>query len=337
MKSIKEVCFFLLATFLLTTASIVKAQQPKKIPRIGFLTTTSASSQGLRLEAFRQGLKDLGYTEGQTITIEYRFAEGKSDRISNLAAELVRLKVDVIVTGGPSSTGAAKEASSTIPIVMAFDTDPIGNGFVASLARPGRNITGLSTVAPDISGKQLELLKEIVPKLSLVAVFAGNTTGNKQALGEIELAAKAFGVKLQYVDLRLPKDIETGFQAASKLRADAGLVFTNRFTIVRQTQVAELAVKSRLPVIFPQSEYVEAGGLMAYGVSMTDLYCRAATYVDKILKGTKPADIPVEQPMKFEFVINLKAAKQIGLTIPPNVLVRADRVIKEASAQAGGR
>jgi putative tryptophan/tyrosine transport system substrate-binding protein len=178
-----------------------QAQQPKKVPRIGFLTTTSASSQGLRLEAFRQGLKDLGYTEGQTITIEYRFAEGKSDRISNLAAELVRLKVDVIVTGGPSSTGAAKEASSTIPIVMAFDTDPIGNGFVASPARPGRNITGSSTVAPDISGKQLELLKEIVPKLSLVAVFAGNTTGNKQALGEIELAAKAFGVKLQYVRL----------------------------------------------------------------------------------------------------------------------------------------
>jgi len=305
-----------------------EAQRPKKVPRIGFLTTTSASSQALRLEAFRQGLKDLGYTEGQTITIEYRFAEGKSDRISNLAAELVRLKVDVIVTGGPSSTGAAKEATATIPIVMAFDTDPVGNGFVASLARPGRNITGLSTVAPDISSKQLELLKEIVPKLSLVAVFGGNTTGNKQALRDIELAAKAFGVKLQHVDLRGSKDIETGFEAANKGRADAVLVLSNVYTLAQKTQVAELAVKSRLPVIFPQREYVEAGGLMTYGVSLTDLYRRAASYIDKILKGTKPADIPVEQPIKFEFIINLKAAKQIGLTIPPNVLARADKVIK---------
>ena len=240
----------------------------------------------------------------------------------------MRLKVDVIVTGGPSSTGAAKEATATIPIVMAFDTDPVGNGFVAGLARPGRNITGLSTVAPDISSKQLELLKEIVPKLSLVAVFGGNTTGNKQALRDIELAAKAFGVKLQHVDLRGSKDIETGFEAANKGRADAVLVLTNAYTLAQKTQVAELAVKSRLPVIFPQREYVEAGGLMTYGVSMTDLYRRAATYVDKILKGAKPADLPVEQPIKFEFIINLKAAKQIGLTIPPNVLARADKVIR---------
>ena len=240
----------------------------------------------------------------------------------------MRLKVDVIVTGGPSSTGAAKEATATIPIVMAFDTDPVGNGFVASLARPGRNITGLSTVAPDISSKQLELLKEIVPKLSLVAVFGGNTTGNKQALRDIELAAKAFGVKLQHVDLRGSKDIETGFEAANKGRADAVLVLSNVYTLAQKTQVAELAVKSRLPVIFPQREYVEAGGLMTYGVSLTDLYRRAASYIDKILKGTKPADIPVEQPIKFEFIINLKAAKQIGLTIPPNVLARADKVIK---------
>jgi putative ABC transport system substrate-binding protein len=315
---------FTLCALLFVLCVSAEAQQPKQVP----LTTTSASSQGLRLEAFRQGLKDLGYTEGQTITIEYRFAEGKRDPISNLAAELVRLKVEVIVTGGPSSTRAAKEASSLIPIVRAFDPDPIGNGFVASLARPGRNITGLSTVASEISGKQLELLKEIVPTLSRVAVFGGNTTGNEQSLKEIELAAKTFGVKLQHVDLRSAKDIETGFQAASKLRADAALVLTNRFTITRQTQVAELAIKSRLPVIFPQSEYVEPGGLMSYGVSMTDLYRRAATYVDKILKGTKPADLPVEQPMKFEFVINLKTAKQIGLTIPPNVLARADRLIR---------
>jgi putative ABC transport system substrate-binding protein len=301
-----------LLTILFAFCFSSEAQQPEKIPRIGFVTTTSASSQALRLEAFRLGLKDLGYTEGQTISIQYRFAEGKLDRISNLAAELVRLKVDVIVTGGPASTSAAKEATATIPIVMAFDTDPVGNGFVVSLARPGRNITGLSTVAPDVSGKQLELLMETVPKLSLVAVFAGSTPGNEQTFREIELAANAFGVKVQHLHLRVPKDIETGFEAATKLRADAILVLTNSFTLARQTQVAELAVKNRLPVIFPQREYVEAGGLMTYGISLTDLYRRAATYVDKILKGAKPADLPVEQPKKFELIVNLKTASKSG-------------------------
>ncbi len=283
-----------------------------------------------RTEAFRQGLRELGYVEGKNIVIELRSAEGKLDRLPALAAELVRLKVDVIVTGGPTATRAAKEATSTIPIVMAQDTDPVGNGFVASLARPGGNITGLSTFAPELSGKRLELLKETIPKLSRVAVFGTSTyPGNAQSLKEVELAAKAFGVKLQYLDVLSPKDIETAFQAAGKGRADAVLMMVSG-AIARdhRTEIIELAVKNRLPVIYEGGHYVEAGGLMTYGVNFNDLDRRAATYVDKILKGAKPADLPVEQPIKFEFIVNLKAAKQIGVTIPPNVLVRADRVIK---------
>ena len=241
----------------------------------------------------------------------------------------MRLKVDVIVTGGPAATRAAKEATVTIPIVMAQDTDPVANGFVASLARPGGNITGLSTLAPELSGKQLELLKEIVPRLSRVAVLGNSTIpGNAQALKEMELAAGAFKVQLQYVDVLDLKDIETAFRAASKGRADAVLVLGNPIFLSQRIQIADLAVKSRLPAIYDRPEYVEDGGLMTYGVNINELYRRAATYVDKILKGAKPADLPVEQPTKFELVINLKAAKQIGLTIPPNVLARADKVIK---------
>jgi len=306
-----------------------EAQQPTKVPRIGYLTASSLSAQSARIEAFRQGLRELAYVEGKNIVIEYRTAEGKTERLPDLAAELVRLKVDVIVTGGPTVTRAAKEATSTIPIVMALDFDPVGSGFVASLARPGGNITGLSTLSPEISGKQLELLKEIVPRLSRVAVLGSSTTpGNAQSLRETELAAGAFGVQLQYLDVRDPKDIETAFRAASKGRAEAVLVLASPVLNSHRTQVAELTVKSRLPGIYWQSEWVENGGLMSYGASINDLYRRAATYVDKILKGAKAADLPVEQPKKFEFIINLKAAKQIGLTIPPNVLVRADKVIK---------
>ena len=314
---------------LFALCSSAEAQQPTKVPRIGYLTGVSLSANSARIEAFRQGLRELGYVEGKNIVIEWRSAEGKLDRLPALAAELVRLKVDVIVTAGPPATRAAKEATITIPIVMAQDTDPVGNGFVASLARPGGNITGLSTLAPEISGKRLELLKEIVPRLSRVAVLGTSThPGNAQALRELELAAEAFGVQLQYLDVLGPKDIETAFRAASKGRADAVLVLASPILNSQRTQVADLAVKNRLPAIYRQSEYVEAGGLMTYGVNLTDLFRRAATYVDKILKGAKPADLPVEQPTKFEFIINLKAAKQIGLTIPPNVLVRADRVIK---------
>jgi putative tryptophan/tyrosine transport system substrate-binding protein len=305
------------------------AQQPTKVPRIGFLSAPSPSAVSARAEAFRQGLRELGYVEGKNIVIEYRYAEGKLDRFPALAAELVRLKVDVIVTGTSAGTRSAKEATAAIPIVMAQDGDPVGNGFVASLARPGGNITGLSSLAPEISGKRLELLKEIGPKFSRVAVFGNSTSpGTAQSLKESELAAGAFGVHLQYLDVRNPKDIETAFPAASKGRADAVLILASPVFNVQRKQIIDLAVKSRLPVIYYAPEWVQDGGLMSYGVSYTDMYRRAATYVDKILKGTKPADLPVEQPKKFEFIINLKAAKQIGLTIPPNVLARADKVIK---------
>ena len=321
--------FWLLITVLLTTLSSASAQQSEKIPRIGFLVAGSPSTIAPRLDAFRLGLRVLGYTEGKNILLEFRYAEGKVDRMPDLATQLVRLKVDIIFSTGPQSTRAAKQATSTIPIVMAFDNDPVGNGFVASLARPGRNITGLSTLAPEISGKQLEILKEIVPKLSRIAVFGTSTQpGSAQALKEVELAAEALGVKLQFLDILGPHDIESAFGAAAKGRAEALLVLNSPVFNAQRTQIIDLAAKNRLPTIFWAPEFVEAGGLMTYGVSFSDLYRRAAVYVDKILKGATPADLPVEQPTKFELVINLKAAKQIGLTIAPNVLARADKVIR---------
>ena len=320
----------LIAVVLLAVAVIADAQQPKKVPRIGILHGASASSVAARAAAFRQGLRELGYVEGKNIVIEWRYAEGKVDSLPALAAELVGLKVDIIVTTGPIVTRAAKEATSTIPIVMTNEGDPVGTRFVASLARPGGNITGLSTLAPELGGKRLELLKEIISQLSRVAVFGTSTLpDNAQRLKEVELAAKAFGVKLQYLDVLGPKDIETAFRAAVKGRADAMLwQVAGGVANAHRTQILELAVKSRLPAIYHNSAYVDAGGLMTYSPSATDLDRRAATYVDKILKGAKPGDLPIEQPKKFEFIINLNAAKQIGLTIPPNVLVRADKVIK---------
>jgi len=302
-----------------------EAQQPTKIPRIGYLGVNRTN----RTEAFRQGLRELGYIEQKNIVIEYRFAKGELNRLSELAADLVRLKVDVIVTAGAAATRPAKEATVTIPIVMANDNDPVGSGFVVSLAHPGGNITGISNFSPEISGKQLELLKEIVPRVSRVAVLGElNNPGNAQALRDMELAAGIIRVQLQTLDVRGPNDIATGFQAANKGRADAMLVLGGPVTTSQIGLIAELAAKSHLPAIYPQSDYMDAGGLMFYGVSINDLFRRAATYVDKILKGARPADIPVERPTKFEFIINLKAAKQIGLTIPPNVLVRADKVIR---------
>jgi putative ABC transport system substrate-binding protein len=326
----KKILVWLLVTLFVANVSVAQAQQPTKIPRIGYLSATALSAIPARVEAFRQGLRELGYVEGKNIVIEWRSGEGKEDRLRALAAELVRLKVDIIVTSGPTGTRPAKEATNTIPIVMTQDPDPVGSGFVASLARPGGNITGLSTLAPEISGKRLELLKETVPKLSRVAVFGTSTQpGYAQVLKELELAAGALKVKLQYLDILGPKDIETAFRAASKGRAQAVLMLVaGAFANPQRTQIAELAVKSRLPVIHNRREFVEAGGLMTYGVNLNDLDRRAATYVDKILKGRTPADLPVEQPMKFEFIINLQAAKKIGLTIPPNVLVRADKVIR---------
>jgi len=309
-------------------AGVIEAQQPTKIPRIGYLAALSLSANTARDEAFRQGLRELGYVEGTNIVIEWRYAGGKLDRLPALAAELVRLKIDVIVSGGPAVTRAAKQATLTIPIVMALDTDPVGNGFVASLAHPGGNITGLATLAPELSGKQLELLKEIIPRLSRVAVLGHSPEpGNAQSLKEVELAAKAFEGKLQYLNILDPKDIESAFQAARKGRADAVLVLTSPI-LTQRKHIADLAVKSRLPAIYDRREFVDDGGLMSYGTNYADLNRRVATYVDKILKGAKPADLPVERPQKFELIINLKAAKQIGLTIPPNVLARADKVIR---------
>lgn len=319
----------LVAVVMLAVAVIAQAQQAKKVPRIGFLGAASPSVLTARVEAFRQGLREFGYVEGKNIVIELRSAETKLDRLPALAAELVSLKVDVIVTAGPLPTRSAKEATSTIPIVMAFDTDPVGNRFVASLARPGGNITGLSDFAPEISGKGLDLLRETVQKISRVAVLGTSTRpGNAQSLKESELAAAALGIKLQHLDVLSSKDIETAFRAARNEHADGALVLQSSIHFSQRTQIAELAVKSRLPALYSRRENVEDGGLMSYGVHLPDLDRRAAIYVDKILKGTKPADLPVEQPTKFEFIINLKAAKQIGLTIPPNVLVRADRVIR---------
>jgi putative ABC transport system substrate-binding protein len=320
--------FALIATLFAPSVS-VQAQQPRKVSRIGWLGGASASAVASRLDAFRQGLRELGYVEGKNIVIELRAAEAKPDQLPALAAELVRLKVDVIVTGGPLPTRSAKEATSTIPIVMAFDTDPVGNRFVASLARPGGNITGLSDFAPEISGKGLELLKETVPRLSRVAVLGTSTRpGNAQSLKETELAAVELRIKLQQLDVLIPTDIETAFRAAANEHADGALVLQSAIHFSQRTKIAELAVKSRLPATYPRREFVEDGGLMSYGVNIADLDRRAATYVDKILKGATPADLPVEQPTKFEFVINLRAAKQIGLTIPPNVLARADKVIR---------
>jgi len=329
-KAIKKTIFgFVLCATLLVLSLPAEAQQPKKVARIGFLRSLPLSANPYRIDAFRQGLRELGYVEGKNIVIEGRSAEEKLDRLPALAAELVRLKVDVIVTPGPTPTRAAKAATATIPIVMTQDPDPVGNGFVASLARPGGNITGLSNLAPEISGKQLELLKETVPKLSRVAVLGTSTVpGQAILLREVGLAAGPLSVQLQSLDVLGPKDIETAFRAASNERAEAFIVLIGGILSAQIPRILEYVAKNRLPAIYSQPQYVEAGGLMSYGVNLTDLDRRAATYVDKILKGAKAGDLPVEQPKKFEFVINLKAAKQIDLMIPPNVLARADKVIK---------
>ena len=324
-----KITTFAVAALVLGLFSPAEAQQPKKVPRIGYLSATSPSVNPSRVEGFRQGLRELGYVEGKNIIIEWRYAEGKLDRVGGLAADLVRLKVDVIVTAGPTATPAVKKATATIPVVMGYDNDPVGSGFVSSLAHPGGNITGLSALFPELSGKRLELLKEILPRLSRVAVLGTSTQpGNAQALKEVELAARALRVQLQYLDVLNPKDVEIAFRAASKGRADAVLVLVGPVFNSHRIQVADLAVKNRLPAVYGQPQYVEDGGLLSYAPNYSDLFRRAATYVDKILKGAKPADLPVEQPTKFEFIINLKAAKQIGLMISPNVLARADKVIK---------
>ncbi len=324
-----KIVFLALSAMLFALCFSALAQQPAKVPRIGYLVGPSSASSA-RYDAFRQGLRELGYVEGKNIVIEWRSSEGNRDRQRALVAELVGLKVDVIVAVGAGDIRIAKQATTTIPIVMVQGGDPVGSGFVTSLARPGGNITGLATLRPELSGKRLELLKEVVPKLSRVALFGSSASpDHAQVLKEAELAAGALGVKLQSLDIRSPKDFEPSFQAALKGRAEAILVrVRGPILSPHRKEFAELAVKNRLPAIYEGLEEVEAGGLMSYGVNFPDLYRRAAVYVDKILKGRKPAELPVEQPTKFEFIINLKAAKQIGLTIPPNVLARADRVIR---------
>jgi putative ABC transport system substrate-binding protein len=325
----KNITVLTLSAMLFALCSVAEAQQPAKVPRIGFLAVAPLSTLAQRTDGFRQGLRELGYVEGKNIFVEWRSAEGNPDRVPKLAAELVQLKIDVIVTAGSRATHSAKAATVTIPIVMAQDPDPVGTGFVASLAQPGGNITGLSNLRPELSGKRVELMKEIVPKLARLAVLGTSSVpGNAQSLKEMELGASAVRVQLQYLDVLGPKEIETVFRAASKGRADAVLVLGSPFLLSHRIQVVDLALKSQLPAIYYSTEFVEDGGLMSYGVNINDLFRRAATYVDKILKGTKPADLSVEQPTKYELVINLKTAKQIGLTIPQSVLYRADRVIK---------
>jgi putative ABC transport system substrate-binding protein len=325
----KKVFVLALCPWLFALSVSVHAQQPGKIPRIGLQTDAPVSAVAARIEGFRQGLRELGYIEGKNIIIEWRSAEGKPERRSEIAAELVSLKPDVIVSSGPTVTRVLREATSTIPIVMAQDTDPVGSGFVASLARPGGNITGLSALAPEMSGKQLELLKQIMPKLSRVAIIGNSTNpGDAQTLRETVLAAGAYEIYLRYLDIQDVKEIEPVIRAAAKGRADALMVLGNPALNLQRKQVIDIVTKHRLPATYARPEYVEAGGLMTYGTNYPELFRRAATYVDRIIKGAKPADLPVEQPKKFELIINLKAAKQIGLTIPGRVLERADKVIK---------
>jgi putative ABC transport system substrate-binding protein len=316
-----------LSTLLFALSVSAQAQQAGKIFRIGFLDNSTASGIAVLLEAFRQELRKLGWIEGKNIAIEYRFSELKSERLPELAADLVRLNVDLIVTTGEPPARAAKSATTTIPIVMANAGDPVGSGFVASLARPGGNVTGLSNLGPELNSKRLEVLKDAIPKLARVGFLRGGGIGAQRR--EIRPAALALKLKLEEIETQPdPKGLESAFKTAKQKQVDAITMVTSRQFFAERKRIVELAVKYRLPAIYFQKEFVDEGGLMSYGADYEDLFRRAAVYVDKILKGAKPADLPVQQATKFEFVINLKAAKQIGLTIPPNVLARADRVIK---------
>jgi putative ABC transport system substrate-binding protein len=331
----KKIFVLALCAMLFALSSVARAQQTKKIPRIGYLSATGDSNNpNPNVEAFRQGLRDLGYIEGKNILVEYRYLEGKVDRLPGFVAELVQLKVDVLVSPIDTAIRAAKQATTTIPIVMVITGDPVAFGLVDSLARPGGNITGLTRLTRDLSGKRLELLKEAVPRITRVGVLwsGTNLSGSRRAPGirDYEAAARELEIQLQSLEVRSPNnpDFEAAFRDAAKGHASA--LITIRATVLSRypKRIADLAIKNRLPSMFESSDYVEAGGLMSYSAIEVESFRRAAIYVDKILKGTKPADLPVEQPTKFEFVINLKTAKQIGLTIPPGVLARADKVIR---------
>ena len=304
------------------------AQQTGKVRRVGYLSAGSRSDR--YPDVFRQGLRDLGWVEGQNIVIEGRWAEGRYDRLPDLAAELVRLKVDVIVANPTPAAAAAKKATGTIPIVIISVGDPVGQGFITSLARPGGNVTGLSySVGLEITGKQLELLKETIPKVRRVAILTnpGNLS-HALSIREAKVAARSLGVQLQLLEARGPNEFDDAFAAMARERVGALLVVADSMFILHRARLADLAAKSRLPAAYSLRDHVEAGGLMSYGPSLLDNFRRAATYVDKILKGAKPADLPVQQPTKFELVINLKTAKALGLTIPQSLMVRADEVIQ---------
>jgi len=306
-----------------------EAQQTGKVARIGFLSPASSTSTPHILEAFRQGLRDLGYVEGQNIVIEYRWAEGKAERLRDLAAELVSLKVDVIVASGTPGPLAAKNATKTIPIVMASAGDPVATGLVAGLARPGGNVTGLSTLTPELGAKRLQLVKEVLPGVSRVAVLWNAANPYTVLLvKETEAAARTLGVQVQSLEVRGPDDFETVLPAAISGGAGALVVVDDPLTVSYRVRIANFAARNRLPAMYGFREFAESGGLMAFGANLADLCRRAPIYVDKILKGAKPADLPVEQPTKFHLVINLNTAKALGLTIPPALLLRADEVIE---------
>ena len=323
----KQIAVPTFCVMLLALCSFTAAQEPARIPRIGILMPPSASYFAAQVEAFRQRLRELGYVEEKNIVIEYRYAAGKLERLPDLAAELVLLKVDVIVATGAAAF-AAKKASTTIPIVTPNAADPVGSGLVSSLARPGGNITGLSLMAPDLDGKRLELLKEVFPRVTRVALLWQRVAGGVLPFTETDAAAKTLRLKLQSLEVRSLNDFESAFARAKKERAQALITTPGPLVATEQRQVLDFAAKNRLPAMYSNSEFVEAGGLMSYAPNYTDLFRRTADFVDKVLKGPTPADLPIDQPKKFDFIINLKAAKQIGLTIPPNVLARADRVIK---------
>ncbi|HEY8185744.1 MAG TPA: ABC transporter substrate-binding protein [Pyrinomonadaceae bacterium] len=324
-----KIFVWLLATVLLTIVSSAEAQQPKKVPRVGVLRQSSAHVLWTQLEAFRQGLRDLGYVERKNIAIEYRYAEGELDRLPGLADELARMKVDVIVVSSTPAVLAARNATKEIPIVFHTIGDPVASGVVASLARPGGNITGLTMGGAELYGKRLELLKETIPKLSRAAILWNPTrTGIKQNVDETQTAARVLKLQVQSLKIRNPEDIDPAFESAIRSKTGAILITQSPPITTYPKRIIDVAAKQRLPVMYPQGQWPDMGGLMSYGANVDDSYRYLASYVDKILKGSKPAELPVERSKKLELVINLKTAKQIGLTIPPHVLARADKVIK---------
>ena len=324
----KRITLWLLATLFLANVSLANAQQTGKIFRIGILDGSTASGSAVLLEAFRQEMSKLGWIEGKSITFEYRFAEQKNEHLPELAAELVRLKVDLIVVASRPTALAAKSATATIPIVMTNVGDPVGAGLIASLARPGGNVTGFSSLSPELITKRLEILKDAVPKLDRVGLLRPAGTGQFQ-MKALRPAALALKLKLEEIETQPDAEgLESAFKTAKQKQVNAIMTMATPSFFAERKRIVELAGKYRLPAIYFQKEFVDEGGLMSYGADYDDLYRRAAVYVDKILKGAKPADLPVQQATKFEFIINLKAAKQIGLTVPPEVLARANKVIK---------